>query len=229
VSTLLINGCSFARIWKPEDSFVKSLGCDIAVNIGKDGTSLPRTVRSTIEWIAQNGDPTFVLIPITLCTRWELSIARKDDVLDGTWYPMQIREYLQKDKISTDVDFKRLEELSDLYYASIPNIRTYYDRAFTDMIALCGFLDSRKVDYLMFDICNNFTTDHLIGYQGFEKIKFLNQNKKIIDIFNFCGNHFMWESLQDSEKKSNTDPYMHHHDLEQYQLLEKYLLSYLKF
>jgi hypothetical protein len=228
VYTLLINGCSFARIWNPTDSFVRSLNCNQTINIGKDGTSLPRTVRSTIEWIAQNGNPNFVIIPITLCTRWELSIAQADNLLDGTWYPMQIREYLQKNKISRDIDFERLEQLSDLYYASIPNCRTYYDRAFTDIITLAGFLDYKKIDYLMFDMCNNFILEHLIGYNGFHKIKFLKQNKKIIDLFDFCGNRFMYESIQNEEEKNKTDPYMHHHASAQYRSLEQYLSSYLQ-
>ena len=81
--SLLINGCSFAHFWNPSEDFVKYLQCKDVVNLGKPGTGFDRTVRTTIEWIATNGKPDFVLIPITLSTRWELSIAKTEkDIAD---------------------------------------------------------------------------------------------------------------------------------------------------
>ena len=48
-------------------------------------------------------------------------------------------------------------------------------------------------------------------------------NKNIVDLFNFCGNRYMWDSLDDNDNvDSNT-----HHKPEQYKHLENYLLTYI--
>jgi len=227
MSTLLINGCSFARCWNPSNEFLKSLSCDQVINLGKKGGSLQRVVRTTVEWIAQNGPPAMVIITIPPTTRWELSIAKNEDDVDGTWYPMQIKEYLDEKKISTLVDFKKLEKLTELYYGSIPDIRTYWDSCFTDLILLSSFLEQTKINHLIFDMCNNFEIKHLKGYKGFEKIKLINNNKKIIDLFEFCGNKYMYEMIKD-KNKNEIDPFMYHHSNKEYKDLENYLLNYRK-
>lgn len=225
MSKLLLNGCSFTRCWNPSDKFVKEMGCDVIVNLGKDGGGMSRVVRSTIEWIAQNDAPNFIIIPIPLYSRWELSISNVEDIVDGTWYPMQIKQYIEKKNISNLIDFDKLEKLVELYYGSIPDIRTYWDRCFTDIISLSCFLEQNKINYIMFDMCNDFSMHHLAGYKGFEKINFIKENKKIIDLFNFCGNRFMWNCI-DRENKKEIDPLMHHHADKEYHQLEKYLLDY---
>lgn len=228
MSTLLINGCSFARCWNPSEEFTKSLGCDQVINLGKDGGSFQRVARTTVEFIAQNNNKKYIIIvPITYAHRWELSISKNDDSIDGTWYPMQIKKYLEKEKISNLVDFKKLETLIDLYYGCMPDIRTYWDRCFTDIILLSSFLDQHKIDYLMFDMCNNFEMHHLKGYKGFEKINLIKKNKKIIDLFSFCGNRYMRNNMTE-EKKNKIDPYAHHHSNKEYKDLENYLLNYRK-
>jgi hypothetical protein len=225
--TLLLNGCSFANIWKPSKNFLSELNCGSVVNLGKDGGSVTRAVRTTVEWVAQNGNPTFVIIPIPLASRWELSISNTDDTVDGTWYPMQVSQYIEKSKISTLVDLKKLENLAQLYYGSIPDIRTYWDRCFTEIILLSSFLEQRSINYLMFDMCNNFDMQHLQGYNGFDKINFIKKNKKVIDIFNFCGNKFMYDNNEQVNHKKINE-FMHHHDNREYKKLEQYLLNYRK-
>ena len=117
--TLLINGCSFAEIWKPSIEFIKKLHCDKAVNLGRQGTSFDRTIRTTIEYISNNPKPRFVLIPITLSTRWELSIAKKDVNIDGTWFPMQNPEYIDYDSVDQSVSHDKIKSLIENYYGII--------------------------------------------------------------------------------------------------------------
>jgi len=227
MSTLLLNGCSFANIWQPSKNFLSELNCERVENLGKDGGSLTRAVRTTVEWVAQNGNPEFVIIPIPLASRWELSISNTDDNVDGTWYPMQVSQYIEKSKISKLVDSKKLENLAQLYYGSIPDIRTYWDRCFTEIILLSSFLEQRSINYLMFDMCNNFDTQHLRGYNGFDKINFIKTNKKVIDIFSFCGNKFMYDNNEQVNHKKINE-FMHHHADGEYKKLEQYLLNYRK-
>ena len=224
--TLLINGCSFAECWAPSLEFIEKLNCKDYINLGKEGTSFQRTARSTVEWIAQNGNPSYVIIPITFAHRWELGIARIEDDIDGTWYPLQRKEFINENNISKSISIEKVKSLIDFYYGSIPDIRTYWDKIFIEIIMFAGWLENKKIPYLMFDMCNQFDHAHLDNYKGFEKIKFIKQNKNIIDLFSFCGNHFMWESLPDVDKKQ-IDKILYHHKALQYQILEKYLLNYI--
>jgi len=222
---LLINGCSYGLAWTASDNFVKALGCDSFINISKVATSFQRTCRSTIEWIAQNGAPKFVIIPITYSHRWELAIGRDQDKLDGTWFPMQTKDYVfnTEQKIRDDVSKEKLEQLIDIYYGCIPTSVTYTGKLFTEIIMLGAFLDSIDIDYLLFDICNEFDKKHIENYKGFDRLKFVEDNPRIIDLFSFCGNRFMHNTLP---KKENVH-FNIHHAPEQYQKLEQYLLQYL--
>jgi hypothetical protein len=227
--TLLLNGCSFGRCWDPSNKFIEALECEQVENISKVATSFQRTCRSTVEWIAQNGDPHFVIVPITFSHRWELAIGEHQDGLDGNWFPMQTKEHLftTKQEIRNDIAKDKLEELIDLYYGCIPNSRNHWDKMFTEIIMLSAFLDNRKINYLFFDMCNEFgkidnVKDH--SNLGIDKIKLIEGNKKIIDLFNFCGNRHMHDTMTAKENVHfNT-----HHAPEQYQELEKYLLKYLQ-
>jgi len=49
-------------------------------------------------------------------------------------------------------------------------------------------------------MCNEFDKKHIKGYKGFEKLKMINANKNIIDIFGFCGNRYMWSTMNNKEQ-----------------------------
>ena len=176
MKTLLLNGCSFAHRWHPSNEFISELGCDKTENISKVGTSFQRTCRTTIEWIAKNGNPDYVVIPITFSHRWELAIADSQDDIDGDWFPMQNKEHIftTGQKIRSDVSKEKLGELVDLYYGCIPTSVTYTGKIFTEIIMLSSFLENNKIDYLFFDMCNEFKKEHIEKYKGFEKVKFIN-------------------------------------------------------
>ena len=226
MKTLLINGCSFGECWSPSDKFVQTLGCDNVVNISKTAVSVQRTLRSTIEWIAQNGNPHYVIAPITFWSRWELAINKDEDKIDGCWFPIQRPELLESAdrKLHPDVDKERLSKMIESYYALSPTVRTFWDKLFMDIISLSSFLENRNVEHLIFDMCNDFDMIHIEGYQGFEKLKLLEQNKNVIDLFGFCGNKHMWNSLKDKEKID----FNIHHAPEQYLILEDFLLKHVE-
>ena len=143
--TLLMNGCSFTDIWKPSDDFVKALGCDKIVNLGIEATSFQRTVRSSIEWIAQNGKPKFVLAPITFSHRWELALNLHDHPIEGSWIPLQNSNFIRDDIKLQGTNAKDLKKLVDDYYKIIPNVKTYYDKLFTDIILFANYLENNNI------------------------------------------------------------------------------------
>ena len=224
MKTLLLNGCSFTERWTPSKNFLDNLNCNTTVNIGKPGTSFQRTCRTTVEWIAQNNNPNFVIIPITFSHRWELALNLNEDKLDGSWLPLQNSNFMDNKYLLQGTTIEKLKQFVDDYYKIIPTIKTYWDKQFTEIIMLAGWLDSRNIPYLIFDMCNEFNMDNLKDYKGFSKLDIIKANNKIIDLFNFCGNRYMWSTMLNNEQIDfNT-----HHAPEQYIELEKYLLNYLK-
>ena len=106
------------------------------------------------------------------------------------------------------------------------SVEQSWQKIFSQIITLASFLEANNLQYLMFDMCNNFEYRHIKGLEGFEKLKLINDNKNIINLFEFCGNKFMYDQLPTDEQK-NIDAYMwtHHHD--EYKALENYLIDYL--
>ena len=227
MKTLLLNGCSFAKLWPVSDNFRDSLGCDAVTNLGKYGTSFQRTCRSTIESIAQNGTPAYVVIPITFAHRWELAINKHEDDIDGSWVPLQNSNFISDEYEIQDSNVEDIQKLCDQYYKVIPTIKTHWDKLFTDLITFTAFLMQSEIPYLIFDMCNGFDKIHIDNYRAFEKIKFIEHDRRIIDIWKFCGNRFMRDTMS-ADVKSKTPEFAHHHGPEQLRHLENYLIDYVK-
>lgn len=230
MKTILLNGCSFAEFWEPSDKFIDSLGGGDLINLGKAGTSFQRTCRSTIEWVAQNGSPDFVLIPITFAHRWELALNQDEDDIDGSWIPLQNSNFLSDNYRLQDSSIDDVKKLVDQYYKIIPTLKTYWDKMFTEIITFSAFLEKQKINYLMWDMCNGFDKKHLNiyvkPYKAFRKIDLISQNPRIIDIWSFCGNRYMRDTMPEDVKK-DTPEFAHHHKSEQYRHLEQYITNYL--
>jgi hypothetical protein len=229
MKTLLINGCSFGYIWNPNPDFISGLDCDKVVNISKPGTSFQRTCRSTVEWIAQNGSPRFVVIPITFCHRWEMPIGKdtRFDKIDGDWIPIQSSKAMSENNhhgINLKYNIDKVRKLSDLYHGLVNSTIGYWDRLFTEIIMLGAFFDHRKIPYLMWDMCNDFDEQLLIDHPHITKAQILKQNKRIINIFSFCGNKYMWRAKAMHKKKQ----FNQHHDANEYRTLEQYLITYIQ-
>lgn len=231
MKTLLINGCSFGHFWTPSQEFITKLGCDKVTNLSKVGTSFQRTCRSTVEWIAQNGKPNLVLIPITFSHRWELALNLDEDDIDGSWVPLQNSNFLSDTYNLQDSSIDDVKKLVDMYYKVIPTIKTYWDRMFTDIITFSAFLEQQGIPYLMWDMCNGFDKEHLNihikPYKAFHKIDLIAKNPRVIDLWKFCGNRFMRDTMEDAVK-SKTPECSHHHGPEQHRHLEKYIVDYMQ-
>jgi hypothetical protein len=154
-----------------------------------------------------------------------LAISDNEDQIDGSWFPLQRKELLDaySDQLHEDVDLSNLKNMIDLYYGSIPTIKTYWDKLFLEIIMLSSFLESKRIRHLFFDMCNEFDRKHIKGYKGFEKLKMIETNKNVIDLFKFCGNKYMWDSMDNNDGVD----FNIHHAPDQYKHLENYLLSHI--
>ena len=199
--TLLLNGCSYGWAWQ---SFP-------GVNLSLPGGSITRSVRTTIEWTVRNHKPEYVFIPVTFVQRFEISRIEQQNVpIEGTYIPGHYENY------------DLLAQISDSCYLS-------WDYAFMNIILLSAWLEQQGIKYLIWDQCNVFDRVHIKGFNGIEKIKLIEENSRIIPLFDFCGNQYMyenggvWNSNDDHHK-----PNIRHYEDESYSILKEYLNKYMQ-
>ena len=199
--TLLLNGCSYGDSWR---SFP-------GINLSLPGGSIARSVRTTIEWIVTNGKPEYVFIPLTFVQRFEISKIEQQNVpIEGTYIPGHYEHY--------DV----IAQISDSCYLS-------WDYAFMNIILLSAWLEQQGVKHLFWDQCNMFDRKHIRGFNGMEKLKLIEENPRVIPLFDFCSNQYMYEnggvwSSSDDHHESNVKHYLD----ESYSILKEYLSKYMK-
>ena len=210
--TVLINGCSYAYNWKPEKWFA---GYDI-VNIAECGGSNRRSMRTTVEWILQNGNPDYVLLPITFLNRTEsffdhnMNFANYINISFGFY--------------ANHKHGKLFEEVEAVEHPSVT-----LDRFLTDMIMLDGFLKQRNIPYLAWNMCTPSKGMPAIDVnESLEsKMSWLKNNSRIVD-WDFVGNIYLGKNGAriDNPSEAKFDLQARHYDKNDYHILEKYLNDY---
>ena len=75
---LVISGCSYGMVYSEiQEELKKIFGIDEVINLSEQGASPDRQIRVVIEWIAQNGKPDMVIMPVSHFNRFDLPIAKK--------------------------------------------------------------------------------------------------------------------------------------------------------
>jgi hypothetical protein len=208
MKTLLLNGCSFIHGWNPKEWFTEH---DV-VNLAEFGGSNQRTFRTTIEWIANNGNPDFVIIGLTYDTRDEMVFWNK-----GTEYCKYSPTMLEH----TPVDYKAI--LTDSMV--IEDRLSKVDKLFTNIIMLSGFLRSRLIPHLFVNMCERYNLNDLSRYYYLRpKIELIKQNQNIVDL-EFIGNIYLHRNGALSRDVYD-DPCGKHYEKSNYHILENYLNTY---
>ncbi len=213
--TVLINGCSYAYNWKPTKWFE---GYDI-VNIAECGGSNRRAVRTTVEWILKNGNPDYILMPITFLNRFE---SYYDHLKPKVEY------------VSISPGFLSLSTLAPIVreYMAYEHPSVTLDRFVTDMIMFDGFLKQRNIPYLAWNMCTppEGMPAPDVNESLEMKMDWLKNNPSIID-FNFVGNIYLEQNGARSDGLGELDhsPSVRHYIKDDYYILEKYLNDYRKY
>lgn len=212
--TVLINGCSYAYQWKPTQWFE---GYNI-VNIAECGGSNRRAMRTTVEWILKNGNPDYVLFPITFLNRSESFF---DHNLPKAEYISICAGFYTSHKLGP-----LIEELAAHEHPSM-----LLDRFVTDMVMFDSFLKQRNIPYLAWNMC---TPEYGMPYANVNdglqlKMDWFKNNPSIID-FSFVGNIYLEANgaRAASEDELAHHPVARHYDKADYYILEKYLNDYRK-
>ncbi len=214
MKTLLISGCSFSIKFSDITDNIKDLfGVDNVINLSTRGASPSRQIRAVIEWIAQNGNPNMVILPVSYAHRFDLPIAKNFDNLHNLHYRSYWTMDPNSDEIRDEVDKDILKTFLKAGSVICKPEHTFFDKLFVELLTFQSFLQLNGIRHLIFDMCNNI--DQLwinflsideknnSGYQpGMQKRKLIKDSKGIFNFLDFCGNAWIFDnSNKDDQNK----------------------------
>ena len=118
---------------------------DEVVNLSQHGASPDRQIRVVIEWIAQNGKPDMVIMPVSHYNRFDLPIAEKFDPLHNLHW-----------NASWQVDLSVRKNIDKKKYTDIHVILTGFRRSWT-----INKLKEMGIGYTYYEMVNNDTLNEL--------------------------------------------------------------------
>ncbi len=225
VKKLLISGCSYGMAYSAIEEDLKNLfGVDEVLNLSNYAASPDRQMRVVIEWIAQNGKPDMVIVPVSHYNRFDLPIAKKFDPLNNlhwrtSWQEDIDKIYSEDRKNNIDPRFD-LETVKTFLKAGAilhDAEHTIHDGLFVKLITFQSYLQLNGIRHLIFDTGNYYEKiwmeylsideENNSGYQpGMKKRDLIENCKGIYKFFSFCSNVWMYQQLTD-EQKRNYFPY----------------------
>mgnify|MGYP001026543409 CR=1 FL=1 len=236
MKTILISGCSYSEIFSHvdlQDHIKEKFNVEKIVNLSRGGSSVDRQIKVAIEWLSNNTFPELVLMPLTQIERFDDSVSREFD--PGMAYDESLcvsmdpfpNEQQMNHRFRSRVDLHTVNNL--LKYKTLTyNNTSAFNNFITKIITFSGWLQSKKIKHLFFNMCNKFDEQQL---SSIKKQLFLKENKNIIDIYKFIGNKFMYDNLtnelKNKEKISTLGFYSHHYGSESNKSLIDYLNSYI--
>ena len=211
---LVISGCSYGMVYSEiQEELKKIFGIDEVINLSEQGASPDRQIRVVIEWIAQNGKPDMVIMPVSHFNRFDLPIAKKFDPLHNLHHKSTWHTIAGRDNINTDlVPLETLETFINTGSIVHTVEHTEHDKLFVKLITFQAYLEFNKIRHLIFDTGNDYeklwmkylTIDdqNNSGYQpGMRKRDLVENCNGIYKFFTFCSNAWMYKHLTEEQKK----------------------------
>jgi hypothetical protein len=216
MKTLLISGGSYDLVYSEMVEELKNLfSVDEVINLSSAGTSPDRQIRVVIEWIAQNGNPDTVIMPVSHYNRFDLPIADKFDNLHNLHH----KAHWTMDWIDTAVKNKTINDIIDIDTlktfiktgAIVNQIEhTVHDYLFVKLLTFQAYLQQNKIRHLIFDTGNYYEKlwvnylsiddENNSGYQpGMKKRDLIAGCAGIYKFFSFCSNVWMYEQIIDKD------------------------------
>ena len=236
MKTILISGCSYSEIFSHADLqyYIKEkFNVENIVNLSRGGSSVDRQIKVAIEWLSNNPFPELILMPLTHIERYDDSVSSEfnpgmayDESLCVSMDPFPSREQMNH-RFRSRVDLHTVNNLLKYKTLTYNNISAF-NNFITKIITFSGWLQSKKIKHLLFNMCNKFDEQRL---SQVKKQLFLKENTNIIDIYKFVGNKFMYDNLTDDlrnkERIGTLGFYSHHYSSESNKSLIDYLNSYI--
>jgi hypothetical protein len=230
MSTLLINGCSYACSWGAElpVELGNKLGFDKTVNIGHGGGSNSRTFRTTMEYILGNDSVEFVILMLTFWGRDEGAWA-KSIPIEGPWisHGSALHTHdINANNRTMDVPIDWVTQYLELKTLIGFNGVHCCDTLITDLLCLIGWLKSRNIKYCIFGACDmEYSQDSLSPIKKRELLT----DPGVINIFEWSSNKFLYENGAecDDQDAKLPYPYIRHYKPAGYSVLNDFLYNYI--
>lgn len=204
---LVVSGCSYGSVYSDISVELKKLfNVDEIINLSNLGGSPDRQMRVVIEWIAQNGNPDMVIMPVSYAYRFDLPIAEKLD-------PLHNKHYRCVWHMDLDKNFGTAKPIDEKYRSTLQtylktgamiheNEYPAHDNLFTRLLTFQAYLELNKINHLIFDTGNYYSATLKENQPGMQKKSLVEKCKGIYKFFTFCSNVWMYEQLSDKEKIS---------------------------
>lgn len=217
MKTLLISGCSYALCYSEIVEELKNLFLvDKVINLSSGGTSPDRQIRVVIEWIAQNGNPDMVIIPVSHYNRFDLPVAQEFDNLHNLhhiadWDIGWISRGLHRKSINSMIDLDILKTFTKTGAIVHQIEHTIHDYLFVKLLTFQAYLQQNKIRHLIFDSGNHYEklwmeylsidNENNSGYQpGMKKRDLIEQCPGIYKFLSFSSNVWMYDQIIDKDK-----------------------------
>jgi hypothetical protein len=230
MSSLLINGCSYAYTWGstlPAELGDK-LGFDETVNLGHRGGSNNRTFRTTVEYILENDSVEFVILMLTFWGRDEGAWVIPTPI-EGPWishgtslHPCDIGVNNRIMDVPLDWVTKYLELKTLIGF----NKTHCCDVLITDLLCLIGWLKSKNIKYCIFGACDmDYSQDSLSPIKKRELLT----DPRVINIFEWSSNKLLYENGIEciAQDKKLSNPFIRHYNSDGYHILNDFLYNYI--
>ncbi len=199
-----------------EDDLKKMFQVDEVVNLSQPGASPDRQIRVVIEWIAQNGKPDMVIMPVSHHNRFDLPIAERFDPLHNLHWKASWQTE-KRDNIDARHDKDTLETFLKAGAVLHEVEHTTHDYLFVKLLTFQSYLELNKIRHLIFDTGNYYEKiwmkylsiddENNSGYQpGMKKRDLIENCKGIYKLLSFCSNVWMYQEM-DNERKRRYIPY----------------------
>lgn len=214
MKTLLISGCSYSMVYSEITEELKTMfEVDRVINLSSRGTSPDRQIRVVIEWIAQNGMPTMVILPVSHYNRFDLPIAKNFDPLHNLHYKSSwSNEWIEnnKDDFNDIIDIDILRQFIKTGAMVNQIEHTIHDYLFVKLLTFQSYLQLNGIKHLIFDTGNfyeklwmkylSIDEKNNSGYQpGMKKRDLIEKCPGIYKFFTFCSNVWMYDQIKDKD------------------------------
>jgi len=214
MKTLLISGCSYGLVYSEMVEELKKLFLvDEVINLSSGGTSPDRQIRVVIEWVAQNGNPDMVIMPVSHYNRFDLPIAKKFDNLHNLhhkahWTLGWIDGAIKRKTINDIIDIDILKTFIKTGAMVNQIEHTVHDYLFVKLLTFQAYLQQNKIRHLIFDTGNYYEKlwmnylsiddENNSGYQpGMRKRDLIVGCPGIYKFLSFCSNVWMYQQIAD--------------------------------
>lgn len=229
MSTLLLNGCSYAHAMQSgANDLGMLLGHNTTVNLGYCGGSNDRTFRTTTDYIINN-KVDFVIVMLTFWSRTEGAFTEFSPI-EGNWVSYAAPDSLDLVKVADRKFISNKDDIKQYIKHKMVNdcnAAAYKDKLLTNIIQFSGWLDSINLPYLIFGACDMQYDSP--GINNEMKKHIINSNPRIINIFNWSSNKFLSEcNMIGHAADLHVHPYMKHYQPSEHAPLFSYIAEYIK-